>query len=544
MPGKDHTDYFYVKFSAYALLGGEQIDIAGMTVTYGLDSIPTAEIYPTVGREPRNNIEARAVEKLLAAQPFTTLSLYAKFETDNDSPSDLPGFPYNKDVLLFDGYISGVTYDTSRNPAGGWVSVKASAMGWLTALRGTTAQTSKSTVKGPGGFAEAANLNNKKLMLFNIKQAFAADGVGVTTNIWKEFVKEFFFELMDSPSVWGDSPNDSAYAALERMDDESVFSGSASNELPITLGELAGNATEVAEFFGQDIGNHIYKLWRDANLWDALMSIAEDFKFSVVPLIKTASCVPAYPALNGEPHRYITTSDYHTINLTANTPMKIVKVVLTGNMQSSPFAVSMVPGAVVGLHSAEDAWSDPEIGAKGQTLALPAPPWLVAATPIGRLTRGSLGQNKLLIPDADNPTANVETPDADYQQIYGNLVTSELGDLLAKAMCQPLLFAERFGTVDGRFRLDIAPASIVRIQVIDDKFAEKGVPEKSVYGQVQTVTLELNAGKDGSTGTAGTKLFVKYLRTEAEHELPGPALTSPDHPLYGERFTGVELWTE
>ena len=86
MPGKDHVDYYYVKFSARAELKGEEIDITGFDITYGVNSIPTATIYPTIGREPTNNKEAKAVEVLLKAQPFTSVKIYATFETDKDNP--------------------------------------------------------------------------------------------------------------------------------------------------------------------------------------------------------------------------------------------------------------------------------------------------------------------------------------------------------------------------------------------------------------------------------------------------------------------------
>ena len=544
MPGKDHTNYYYVRFSAYAELAGEQIDIAGMSISYALNSIPTAQIYLTVGREPENNKEAKAVDKLLAAQPFTSIKVYAKFETTKDNPSDDPGFPIGKDVLLFDGYITGVTYKTSRSPAGGSVSLVAGAMGWLAGLRGTSAQTAKSTVKGPGGFAEIANLNNGGLSLFNVKQAFAEGVSGIPTDLWKKFIKPFFNEITKTKAVWGDSPNTSALSALGKMDNETVFSGKATNSLPFKFGENADDINIVGEFFGQDIGNHIFKLWRRANLWDALLSIGQDFGFSVVPLIDTASCVAVYPALNGEAHRYITTNDYSDISLDVKTSMKIVKVVVAGTIHSSPFSPTPITSVIVGMHSAEAAWADSALGALGQTIVRPAPPWLAAMTPIGIITRDSVGSDKLLIPDATNPTANVEVPETDYQEFFNRYLTSDLGDRYAKTIAQALLFADRSGTLSGRFRLDIGPGSLVKVQVIDDKFSEEGAPEKAIFGMVQSVNLELNAGRGGAVGMASTKFTLKFVRPAQEHELAGNALTSAEHPLYNTRFTGVKLWSE
>ena len=544
MPGKDHVEYYYVRCRAYAELQGTQIDITGYEITYALNSIPIAQIFPTVGREPINNKEAKAVDALLNAQPFTPVKIYSKFETDKDSPADDPGFPYDEDVLVFDGYITGVTYQSTRNPAGGSVSLVAGAMGWLTGLRGTTAQTNTATVKGPGGFAELANLNNGKITMFSTQMAFTADGRGIVTDLWKEFVKPFFFDLIDNESVWGEAPNDSADAALSKMDDENVFSGDATNQLPLTFGEGADDIEIVKEYVGQGISKEVYAVWRHADLWTALRNIADKFMFFIVPLIETASCVPAYGALAGEPHRYITTDEYHDIRINMMTPSKVVKVVITGDEHSSPFSPTPIPSAIIGLHSVEDVWADPELAVRGFTVAIPAPDWLNGVTPVGKITRDSLGGDQLVIPDAVNPTANVTTPAIDYQEFYGKYVTSDIGDRCAKTIAQHMIFAERTGSVTGRYRLDIGPGSLIKVQVIDDKFAEEGADEKALYGQVQAVRLSMRAGAAGAVGSAHTSFNLKYVRTAQEQEGVGGALTSQNHPLYNKRFVGVKLWSE
>lgn len=544
MPGKDHTDYYYVRFSAYAEVGGEEIDITGLDITYALNLIPSASIFPTVGREPTNNKEAKAVDVLLAAQPFTPVKIYAKFETEKDSASDDPGFPYDKDVLLFDGYITGVTYQSTRNPAGGSVSLVAGATGWLAGLAGTSSQTKKTTIKGPGNFAEAANLSSSnKISVFNLQSAFAVDPSGITTDLWAEFIKPFYLELVGTASVWGDAPNSSADSALAKMDDENVFAGDATNTLPFTFS--VGTKLSIAQkFIAEELGKDVFYRWRKTDLWSALMGMAYSYKFAIVPLIETASCCAAYGALNGKEHRYITTNDYTDIMLSVRTPMKIVKIVIAGTLPSSPYSPTPIVGAIVGLHSAESAWTDPELGATGQTIVLPAPNWLTGMLPVGDITRMSVGGKGLVIPDAVNPTANVEVPETDYQAFYNNYLLSDLGDRYAKTIAQHMLFEERTGQVTGRFRLDIGPGSLVKVQVIDDKFGEKDAEEKAIYGQVQSASLRLRAGAAGAVGMAGTRFNINYVRTAAEHEAPGDVLTASKHPLYDTRFVGVKLWSE
>jgi hypothetical protein len=296
---------------------------------------------------------------------------------------------------------------------------------------------------------------------------------------------------------------------------------------------------------GQALARDVYTTWRSADLWAALMNIAYTFKFAIVPTIKSASCVAAYPALNGKEHRYITTNDYTDIQLRVNTPAKVVKVVVVGQLASSPYAPTPVTSAIIGLHSAENVWNDPELGARGHTITINAPAWLAGLTPIGSITRDSLGGNDILIPDALNPNAHVITPADDYQEVYSKYVTSDLGDRYAKVIAQSMLFAERRGSVTGRFRLDIAPGSLVKVQVINDKFAEEDAEEKAIYGQVQTVSLSVRAGAVGASGTAQTVFNIGYIRTAAEHEFAGDALTASSHPLYKDtRFVGAKLCNE
>ena len=116
--GKDHSNYYRVQFTAYAELDGDQVDIAGFQTAYALNNIPQITIWPTVGRDPANDKEAEAVKKFLDARQYATLRVFAKFETEMDNPaSDDPGFPYDEDVLIFEGYLMGVTYRMSRSPS-------------------------------------------------------------------------------------------------------------------------------------------------------------------------------------------------------------------------------------------------------------------------------------------------------------------------------------------------------------------------------------------------------------------------------------------
>lgn len=543
---KDHVDYYHVRWSAYATLGGTRIAIAGFKLNFNLNGIPEATIFPTVGRTP-TGLEAKAVDALLNTQPYTPIEIFVRGETEMDSPQgkQAPGFPYNDDVKVFRGFYQGVGYQSLRSEAGmGNVRLTGSATHWLTGLTGTSSKTKVTAVKGAGGFAEVANIG-KVPGLFDIKAAVAAGPDSAEADIWTGFTKPFFYALADSPDVWGGRDNTSALDALDDMDDVNVFEaeGPADNSLIIPV-TLAPGVPEdmLVRFYSKSIAEPLFSAWRRQNLWEALGVIAGEFGFKFVPLIDTATCAPVFGALGGDPFATIGADEYYDCFIRANTPTMITKLVLTGGvrMGDSPYATEALVSTIVGIASAEEIWDSP---VNGITVNEPAPLWLINEVTIGPLTRESLGGEPGIIPDAVNPEANVKAPAYDYQERFNNYLTSEMGDRVAQTRLFNSLLEHRTGWIKGRFRLDICPGSTIRVQVIDDKFSKFNTNPQHVYGLVQGVEIEMSAGDAGSTGRASTKFTLGFVRTAKEHEDYDGLITAEKHPVFDSKFVGAKLWS-
>ena len=540
---KNRDNYYYVRCSAYAELDGKQLDITGFEVEYKLDSIPTVRLFPTVGREPRSNKEAKAVDAFLKASEYTKLKVYAKFETKQDNPdaSDA-GFPYDKDVLVFDGYFMGISYQSTRSPAGGSIALVCDGAGWLTGLAGSTLQNSFSTAKGPGGFSELANTKGAGLGLFDVQSSFFAAAEGTITSLWLDYIKPLFLEIVNNKSVWGESPNTSALAALQRMDGNIFIGPDAPNSLSFESFTASLDVTLLAKFLTTQVGMIAYRTWRSADLWTSLRRMAELFLFRIVPTIDTAACAPVYPVLGGAVYKTITANDYHSISLRARTSAKFTKYVLVGDIGtiSSPWGPIPRYSGILGFFDVGQTLGG---DTRGLTIVEQAPLWIEAEAPSGAMTRLSLGGNKFAIPDAASPGAFNAAPELDYQKLYNDQMQSELGDSYAKARVQPLNLVERYGGVEGRFRLDIAPGSTIAVELIDDKFSQDGAEPPVLIGLVEAVTLVMSSGKAGPIGNASTALALSHLRSQAEHDKAN-ILTSTDHPIYHQRFVGLKLWSE
>ena len=559
--GKDHTNYYRVKYTAYAELDGEKVDIVGFQAKYELDRIPTIKVWPTIGRDPSNDKEAEAVSKFLDADQYTPLKVYANFETEMDNPEeDEPGFPYGEDVLIFDGYLMGSDYTTSRSPVSGTMRLEVSGANWLTGLAGTDSHTEGTTVKGPAGWDELANPSSpdgtKGVGVLDIQALITVNPERAAIDFWLQYVKLVFRSITRNRSVWGATENESAFKALTNMDNTKAFTGDATNVLRLNFGGGDVDLEFLGQFLTQFVSKKIFSMWRHGeggSLWGALDVIRQLFLFHVVPLIETAGCCAVYGALGGEPHRTITTNDYTAINMYSVAQKMTTKYVVVGGQDTFTVPRSTTPRksgtqGLIGFYDINKEIRKAGDVVVGQSIIARAPMWLAAETEIGVITRESLGVGgeKFGIPDAMNPDAYTGAPEKDYQLLYNNVRTSELGDNYAKAKLQEANLVTRGGGLSGRFRLDISPGSLVKVEVIDDKFADADAEPKYVFGMVNTVLLELDSGRSSPIGTAATTFALKYVRTEEEHDKD--YLTSKGHPLWGvagsERFVGTKLWID
>jgi len=547
------TNYYHVRWSAHAELDGQRIDISFLQAVYMLDAIPTITFSPVVGVNASSGEDAGGVEQLLNAAPFTPIKVYIKGETDEDGPqgSGTPGFKYNTDVLIFDGYFTGVTYQSLRSAIGGTVTVRAEAASWLVGLLGTTVHNQYTAIKGPGGFAEIASVGNEAnptLAPCNISNVFVAGADQAVADLWREFIKPLFNAITEVESVWGSEDNTSAIDALDKMDNDAGFPGDSA-DITLSFGSLAPAVSKetFGEWLGSSVAKHLFYAWKCGSLWEALISLSKEFRFRIVPLIETATCAPVFGALGGDAYIVVGADEYHDITMAMQTPEMITKIVVvsSGSAITHPFSGKPITSAVVGEASAKEAFAGPLLEVAGKAVKIQAPTWLVNEPAIGRFTKISLGKDKMAIPDASNPGAFTSTPsgDDDYIETLNTFLRTEAGDAFAKTVMYDTLLASRVGGLAGRFRLDIAPGSTIAVEVIGGKFSQ-GATDQYIYGLVQGVTLEMNAGDSGGSGRAVTVLGLSYVRTGQEHTGYGGYMTEDEHPLYKTAYRGTKLWIE
>jgi hypothetical protein len=159
-------------------------------------------------------------------------------------------------------------------------------------------------------------------------------------------------------------------------------------------------------------------------------------------------------------------------------------------------------------------------------ITIPVPAFLICPDPASYKS----GLGGMSAPDAVNPNTPIEDVHhgADMVTFYGG----NMGDGYASTILHDRVFEHRVCEISGRFRLDIAPGSLVRIRTIGERFVGS---DEVFFGHAFQV--KLFGGERGGGSIMGTDVIVKSVRTGTEHEL----YTVPTHPLYNERWTGAML---
>lgn len=290
--------------------------------------------------------------------------------------------------------------------------------------------------------------------------------------------------------------------------------------------------------FLSSIGYYLGAIIEDQNgltYWDYLVGkVCPDFAMSVIPFPSKQSgpdksyayLAPDNPGLNTE-YKTLYLEDYTNFNLKARMwkPLYAVGVMSAGDNLS---------GAECGANECEAEGGALCVGGVfpapgslerqlGQYLLIRQPEWLKHLNLNSGAVRefGDTGKGAHDAVDADSELK----PDADKEPKALNKKRSEVLDMYAKMYYVHNAINGRGGTFDTKFRYDIAPGSILKL----DKGLHPGAPQHSgtntykelpgtVYVQVSRVTHNVNA----ESAMAKTSFDCVHLRTEKENDAGQP----------------------
>lgn len=538
------SNYYYANVTAHAMIGETRYAITLFRIEYTVDKVPEAEIHLPIGRSASgsNAGNVSSTHGLLSdLAPYTPVEIYVRLSSGGGPlapEGKTPGITPDEDVLIFTGFSAAPNMNKSRT-SGATITVR--CFGKTGALSGSTQMARGLTSPIPGdstwGDKIGAKLGTGDRLSIAAVGAFLDRRNESDLRNVNDTILTVFTDIASMTDSWSGADNDYGTIALERFADSSSLDP-VDMEIILPVDAPRG-AFRLALANCYSSGLRTWHLaYRDPNrtqdqpsgggasLWEVLKQYRELFRFSYVPAIENDALIPLIFGLGGDPYVVIDPSEYweHGLGRAGSTHMDYVtRVALLGTPTKTPFQGSYSVGQALGFAEVKiDAESSdiPPVGIM-HTMAPPRYVWFE-----GEPANASGAGGKKA---SDSAKPNADTGEVKPYDFYA---AKRLGDAYAKAVLQNMLFASRRGGLKGRFRLDIAPGSLVQINTIGERFSDK---HDTLFGHVESVILE--GGETGDSAHLHTSFAFTNLRSEEEHE----RYTEDTHPLYGVGWTGGSL---
>jgi len=509
---------------------GEQIelDITSCSMSFKLNSIPTARFKVAIGTNPNKglaeaHVQASKIEKRNKVEIHAKLSGSAKVDPDNGVRNYWDG----KDRVIFSGYINRPLY----NRGVGAASLSYEAVHWLSDLAITSKLSSIFHPRSPGDIFKIA-VNKAYSYEQGSSIPINLDPNKVNADLWGNGVKEAFTQLVSSGYNFLEDIEASAVTdinkyplqALKRMDNADKI-----DLVPLAL----KNSLQGTTFSGKSLEDDVVYLHTGYTVWDTILSLVSSYQYAVVPNVESATIAPLC-VMSKEVYKTISASEYSVIDIQTGSeadllPLRAVKLY----NQSSTYAyvsqkssIRYNKSGLVGNFDISEGRSDAE-AVQGQVIWAPAP------MKIEQQSYASSGETTKTLPIFQNspPSSQAKKPEPRESKIVKSY---ELGNALAHAMYISEVFNGRTCSISGRLRFDIAPGSCIRLETVGHNIPYYNSDE-GLWGVVDQVTCTISA----ENGTASTNFNINGLNTAKERGVPNLVVT--EHPLYNSIWVGTEL---
>lgn len=546
------------KFEIRAVVDGTPMEVVQFGADFELNSIPQGQIVLPLGRRVPSG-RGKPDEPDMAAHPIHKKINSLRFKKPiqvfmkatghgqdlgpaGGGPSDEDP-PDNEEVLVFDGYTTGGGYQ--RNTAG--VGYSIGMEGWLADLAYSSAISKALHPASPAqlafpaalqlitpesGAATAASSN-----LTGASLASTVLGVPVGGDLWNDGIKKWF-ELLCAQDhlatqgslvgiqVGSSGPNAEALKALAKMETGALLSSG----LKIELGGAGAALQQIDRNIKRMIAEETLESVAGTTLWDNLINLGSNFMFAVVPGVEKAAVVPFLPILR-EAYKTIYANEYDDISLSGSMSRVLRAVGLFGSKEFAggpPIAGGDAAYKDIGIGGFYEA---PDTKG-GLVLLKQAPLWLAGVAPELYL-EGAVGPP--IVPAAAAPGAGGAAPPGPKPRDVLKGLNSAINKF-AQAMYAMQVLVARQGTLAGKFRTDIAPGSVVRIETAGERFI--GADDQfgqEMYATVMRVSLFATA--EGQK--AGTTFALAHCRGKDENTADQTSMAA--HPLYSTKWSGGPL---
>lgn len=508
------TPYVYSKFKITAEIAGTVFDdIVAISATFGLNSIPTASLTVAVGHDARSGRTREATIHKLRKQikPRDPVKVWLDISSVAGRTEKMEEGTF----LIFEGMVAGIGYQRSHNSANYVIQL----IHWLDDLNNSSALNGKWFQNAP--FLMATNAAfvalQKEGTAHSPVPIIDANGdfinkAKISDDLWGEVIKPIFKKISeyDLPQS---RPNTAALKALDKM----AVAGGATGapKLSLNLSDLDGN--NIAMSVRSALTKDALESFAYTSFWGKLVGeYAPQFFFAVSPAIEHATVVPFFGGLkhDGNSTYVIKGDDYSYANFNAAMSQLIDSVVVFWPQQLDPMLSvgGKIKTASVFTQPAGQYPDSPNEERPGLKLFKDLPTWLTNLSPWPIFTGATTGIKGRQPGDCMAPGEGEENPPPEWYLPAD--VANQMADGVSKRFAEHFykteFLSQRYGELSGKLRFDIAPGSIVKIEMPKSEIQSDG----AMIGAVTQVSYAINAER----ALAGTSFALSYIRTEEEDQ--------------------------
>lgn len=551
------------KFALQLLIGdsrrdGAVLEVSAASATFEMNRIPFASVTVGVGRNAVTGRVAEIHRRLNRIGPMAPARLVlipsgqwsASEGQRNDTPTrglwDRAGAQ-----VIFDGYVTGAGVKRVR----GQFSVTLQLIHWLSDLAFSSIFSEQSHPGNPANLTHNAVYRTAATGTTNSQAAFISgtrffnkfSEAAIQQDLWTSLAN-VFCQIANEDLVQLGPPgqcgglagrsNALALSALARMQGRhDCAARGVKRHVPLSMDNLGPDGGAIAKAINQYVGKELTQLWWSTTLWDKLVNdLAPRFMFHIVPLVDTALAVPWIAGLRSHWTPAITAQDHAQLFVTSYVRRPLRAVGIYGGRDVGTVPSEPNPQNISALSGIGSCFM-PDPDRRGMILLKEAPEWMSSVpnfiVPASTTTRGGrsalqpTGSATTFRPARDPTAPSKSTAAVNVNDLYGRL---------AQYIYMLEVLRGRTGVLTGKFRLDIAPGSTIKLEQRGDPFVRGAGFTNDLFASVMRVSY----GLDAESAQAMTVMQLAHLRSPSENE--DDAASVDEHPLYsGAKFLGAPL---
>lgn len=503
----------------------EMRDVVSVSASFALNTIPTATVLAAVGYNPADNNKPATIHTLLPKiRQRQRVVVEIDVKAGGGDTSRITAGTYK----IFDGFLAGIGFQRSHNQ----FNYVLNLVHWLDDLNNSSMISGNWFPGVPDDYTVAAVIENQGTGPGqNIAAApyfdrtFFSDA-NLTGDLWGKSIKPALEKIANGPAWPADSKdsskNDSALKALARMP------GSAPNYAALKFNTGANLQEAIASYFSSTIKESSGQ----TSFWGKLISeYCQQFLFAISPAVDWALPIPFCSGLRWKPGgKEITIKDYSHANFNANMAQIIESVnilypLTTQNgvnfNSSNPLPQRVAYYRPAAQYPPQAAVDKNDQRKRGMRLFKSPPVWFAHLSPSS--AAGLLSSIDARTTSQPAPAAQGNAPPSGPQSIQQN---KNVIENFAKQWFINEVLQQRYGEISGPLRFDIAPGSIVKIELPPSSPTARS--SEYAVASVMGVSYVINAEK----AMAGTTFTLAHTKTKAENDDTTTDFVTDEPPLY------------